>query len=102
MNFDEIMMELEPAGVMPRKMFGHRCLMVVGKGFAVDYDGDIVLKLPDPEREEALSLAGADLFEPGPGHRMKEWVHIPVAHNSEWPRFAAVSMEYVARLASNS
>ncbi len=100
--FDEIFMQLEPAGVRVRKMFGHRCLMIGRKGFAVDHDDTIVMKLPEPERSRALALEGSHLFDPAGGRPMKEWVVISAEYADDWPDYARVAMRYVAELAGGS
>jgi hypothetical protein len=51
--------------------------------------GAMVFKLPDAAvREQALQLAGAELFDPAGGRPMKEWVQVPAAHASEWEALA--------------
>jgi hypothetical protein len=96
--FDEILAQLEDQGVAAKKMFGHRCLTLNGKGFGVDYDDDFVVKLPESERTEALMLAGSKLFDPMGGRPMKEWVQITGEHAEDWPRFATAGMRYVQEL----
>jgi hypothetical protein len=69
------------------KMFGVPCLKREnGKVVASSWrDGGIAVKLVDESvREQALALAGADLFDPGMGRKMREWVHVPAAHSAEW------------------
>jgi hypothetical protein len=50
----------------------------------------MVFKLPDDaEHEKALGLDGARLFDPsGKGRPFKEWVQVPIAHESEWHKLA--------------
>src|SRR5919198_6490281 len=55
-------------------------------GFSNDRDA-MVFKLPDAsQREAALALDGAELFDPSGGRRapMKEWVVVPSAHADKW------------------
>jgi hypothetical protein len=50
-------------------------------------DGGITVKLTDDaQREAALALPGVDLFDPGMGRKMREWVHVPASLNAEWER----------------
>ena len=68
-------------------MFGMPCLKREnGKVVAGSWkDGGITVKLPDEtQREAALALAGAALFDPGMGRVMREWVHVPAAQSSRW------------------
>jgi len=50
----------------------------------------MVFKLPeDSEHEKALGLDGAHLFDPsGKGRPFKQWVQVPYAHESQWPKLA--------------
>jgi len=69
------------------KMFGVPCLKrESGKVVACHWkDGGIAVKLVDEAaREQALALPGADLFDPGMGRKMREWVHVPAAQSGEW------------------
>ncbi len=58
----------------------------------------MVFKLPDAaERERALTLEGAQLFDPsGRGRPMKEWVQVPAAHAGEWPGLAELAVKPLA------
>jgi hypothetical protein len=41
------------------------------------------------DREQALALEGAHLFDPsGKGRPFKEWVVLPPAHEADWPTWA--------------
>jgi hypothetical protein len=59
-------------------------------GFARDA-GAMVFKLTDAkQRETALALAGAQLFDPSGGRRkpMQEWVVVPATHAKQWAKLA--------------
>ena len=78
--------------VEPSQMMGMPCVKRSGKmvaGFTRS-EGAMVFKLSDPAAHaEALALEGAHLFDPsGKGRPFKEWVVVPNAHASEWPRLA--------------
>jgi len=78
--------------VQATKMMGMPSVKRAGKlvaGFVPDEDV-MVFKLPDAkDREQALELKGAHLFEPMQGRQMKEWVVVPKAHEREWwPKLA--------------
>ena len=54
-------------------------------------EGAMVFKLTDEkQRESALALGGAHLFDPSGGRRapMKEWVVVPAAHARQWRKLA--------------
>jgi hypothetical protein len=75
--------------VRESKMFGMPCLKREnGKVVAGSWkDGGITVKLTDEaQREAALALPGAELFDPGMGRVMREWVHVPAAQSGEWER----------------
>jgi hypothetical protein len=77
--------------VQATKMMGMPSVKRAGKlvaGFVADEDA-MVFKFPDAkDREQALGLKGAHLFEPMQGRQMKEWVVVPKAHEREWPKLA--------------
>src|SRR5713226_7109191 len=74
------------------QMMGMPAIKARGKmiGGSAHSEGAMVFKLPDAAaREEALGLEGAHLFDPSErGRPMKEWVVVPPAHATEWPRLA--------------
>jgi hypothetical protein len=71
------------------KMFGMPCLKREdGKVVASHWkDGGLTVKLTDEaSREQALAIPGADLFDPGMGRPMREWVLVPASQSGEWKR----------------
>ena len=71
------------------KMFGMPCLKREdGKVVAGHWkDGGLTVKLTDEAaREQALAIPGADLFDPGMGRVMREWVLVPESQADEWER----------------
>ena len=95
-RYDELVDDLcaRNDDVEPSQMMGMPCVKRGGKmvaGFAGRYGGDaMVFKLSDPEvHARALALEGAHLFDPGGnGRPFKEWVVVPLAHETEWESFA--------------
>jgi len=82
MTWDELVDEITTRhpGVRPAKMFGMPCLKREnGKVFAGHWkDGGMNVKLTD------VALPGAELFDPGMGRVMKEWVLVPETQNDHW------------------
>jgi hypothetical protein len=91
-RFDEIADDLvaRNADVTLSQMMGMPAVKRARKLWVGFWKGEMVFKLVDPaERERALALEGAHLFDPGERDRpMKEWVVVPEAHAKEWPNLA--------------
>ncbi|MBV6503407.1 MAG: hypothetical protein AKCLJLPJ_01478 [Fimbriimonadales bacterium] len=60
-----------------RKMFGGMGVYTGEKMFAILYEDEVSLKLSPEDREQALSLDGATLFQPPDGPQMSEYVVMP-------------------------
>jgi hypothetical protein len=72
------------------QMMGMPALKRNGKLWVGFWKGEVAFKLTDEgEREAALAIEGARLFDPGERNRpMKEWVVVPEAHADRWPQLA--------------
>ena len=71
------------------KMMGMPCVKYAGKLKAGYWPaaGAMTFKLVDPaERDAALALPGAEIFDPSGRRPMRQWVAVPVEHAKEWPR----------------
>lgn len=89
MDWDTLVTEItgRHPGIRSSSMFGMPCLKRDnGRVVAGSWkDGGITVKLTDAsQRETALALPGAALFDPGMGRVMKEWVHVPAAQSNHW------------------
>ena len=89
MTWDELVDEITTRhpDIHPSKMFGMPCLKrESGKVIAGHWkDGGVNVKLTEEtQREAALSIPGAELFDPGMGRVMKEWVLVPEAQSDRW------------------
>jgi hypothetical protein len=77
------------------KMFGMPCLKREdGKVVAGHWkDGGLTVKLTDETaREEALAISGVELFDPGMGRVMREWVLVPESQSGEWERLVELAI----------
>jgi hypothetical protein len=96
-RYDEIADDLaaRDPNVEQSQMMGMPCIKSGGK-MVIGYErsGEMVFKLPDDaEHRKALGLDGARLFDPsGKGKPFKEWVQVPYAHESEWPKLAGTAI----------
>ena len=81
------------------KMFGALCIKAPnGKAGVMFWRDYMVFKLPPDALQEALSLDGAQNFDPMDGRPMKEWVQLPYAYSDMWKNYAEHAMAYVATL----
>jgi len=76
------------------QMFGAPCVKrETGKVAFCSWQGGVVFKLVDGRtRTQALTLAGAEPFDPGMGRTMKEWVLVPAAHAGRWVELAELTL----------
>jgi hypothetical protein len=90
MTWDELVADITARHPLREsKMFGMPCLKrESGKVVAGHWkDGGLTVKLTDEaQRERALALTGSQLFDPGMGRTMREWVLVPASQSGEWKR----------------
>jgi TfoX/Sxy family transcriptional regulator of competence genes len=60
-----------------RKMFGYPAGFVNGNMFIGLFQTRFVVRLPEDQRRELLTVEGAEIFEPMEGRAMKEYVSLP-------------------------
>lgn len=95
--FNELVTEVPD--VKAGKMFGALCMKTPnGKSAAMFWKDHLVVKLNGDLSQEALSLKGAQLFEPMEGKPMNGWVQIPFEHKDKWKNFALASADNVRTL----
>jgi hypothetical protein len=91
-RFDEIADDVlaQRGDVELAQMMGMPALKRGGKLWVGLWKDEMTFKLTDQaEREQALALEGAHLFDPGErGRPMKEWVAVPSAQEGEWRALA--------------
>ena len=87
--------------VEPRKMFGFDCAFVNGNMFTGLHQADLMLRLPEAEREALLALPEARPFEPIRGRPMREYVVVPASLHADrraLGRWMAKALRYAASL----
>src|SRR5215469_6610083 len=99
-TFDSVADELTATSNVTRsQMFGMPCLKCGSKSFAGEYRGAMVFKLRGEAHAQALTLAGAHLFDPSERDRpMREWVVIPGEHAARWPEFGRLALNAAAEV----
>ena len=98
-RYDEICDDLAArhAEVVLTQMMGMPAIKANGKlvaGWVASAEA-MVFKLTDGEAHAAaLELSGSHLFDPGGrGRPFKDWVVVPAAHATKWPRLAEQALE---------
>jgi hypothetical protein len=103
MTYEDVIKQIQTQepDVTPSQMFGMPVLKIGRKAFCGEWHGDMVFKLDEgsPAHTTALQIPGAELFDPGMGKPMKEWVVVPQDQSEQWPKLALDSLEYVEKLA---
>jgi hypothetical protein len=85
----------ERPGVTRARMMGCEGLRVGAKYFAMEWRGELVVKLPR-DRVESYTAAGHGRpFDPGMGRPMKEWLTVPPGHG-DWRNLAEQAFDFVA------
>jgi hypothetical protein len=76
-------------------LFSMPCVKIDGKAVFGVWEDDVVFRLPDEARDDALGLDGAHLFDVG-GRRppMRNWVVVPAEHGERWPALARAAVEW--------
>jgi hypothetical protein len=96
--FAEVAAELEGAGAVTAKMFGHPALKVKDKVFACEFYGAMAFKLgrETTVHAEALLLPGAVLFDPSRRDKpFQDWVEVPAASEDQWATLAQAALDHV-------
>jgi hypothetical protein len=93
-RYDEIVDDLlhRHADAERTQMMGMPSVKSNGKllvGYIASQEAMVFKLADDADREKALALDGAHLFDPsGRGRPFKEWVVVPPAHEADWPAWA--------------
>jgi hypothetical protein len=94
--YDRVVDGLVGMGAQKGQMMGMPCAKIGGKMFAGYYAGDMTFKLAGEDRERALALPGARLFDPsGAGRPMKAWVQVPATSAEAWQELGEAALRGV-------
>ena len=100
-EFSQLMDELgaDPT-VGAGKMFGHDGAYLGRKFFAMDFNGDLVLKLGADRVRELIDSGQGAAFEPMPGRAMGGWAQVPAGEGedslAEWVALAEEAKGFLA------
>lgn len=101
-NFETISRSLRAdRRVTEAKMFDARTLRLSGKIFAMLVKGALVVKLPRKRAEAFVAARKGDLFDPGHGRLMRQWLAITPRPGSDWLRLAKEAKTFAAGAAGH-
>ena len=87
---------LSRCGVTVTEMFGKPTIKVGVRSVACVYNEGMAFKLGvgTAEHDKALSLPGANVFDPsGTGRAIRDWAWIPTEHRECWLEFADAAVQ---------
>jgi hypothetical protein len=97
-RYDEVAAHLDARepDVQLGQMMGMPIIRYGGKIIAGYWHDMMAFKFADDgEREQALALDGAELFDPsGQGRSMRKWVAVPFAHAAKWEELADKALRF--------
>lgn len=76
--------ELTDPEVSTSRMFGTECLKVVGKVYAMEFKGTLVVKLTKARAAQMVASGVAQVFDPGHGRPMKQWIAVAPDAGLDW------------------
>lgn len=83
-------------GAKRSNMFGVLCYKIGRKPFISFHDDEIICKLFDDIKAQALSIEGTSFFTPmDPDKPMTNWVCIPMSAGDQWEYFAIAAFNFV-------
>ena len=86
-------------GAIESQMFGKPCFKIKGKAFIRFFNNSMVFKLTGIVHTRAMSMPGAQLFDPsGKNRPMKEWIEMSFAHSAKWLGLVIESQNYVNQI----
>jgi TfoX/Sxy family transcriptional regulator of competence genes len=87
---------LSRPGVETSRMFGSVGLKVAGKVFAMQVNGALVVKLSNSRAADLVASGQAQVFDPGHGRPMKQWIRVPPG--PDWQPLAEEAFALVSDL----
>lgn len=85
----------ERPGVTRARMMGCEGLRVGAKYFAMEWRGELVVKLPRDTVESYAASGRGTPFDPGMGRPMKEWLTVPPGV-ADWRNLAEQAFDFVS------
>ena len=83
-------------GTKRSNMFGVVCYKIGRKPFINFHEDEIVCKLFDDIKEQALSIDGTSYFTPmEPDKPMTNWICLPFEKGDQWAYFAEYALNFV-------
>jgi hypothetical protein len=86
---------LERPGVTQALMMGCHGLRLANKYFAMEWDGQLVVKLPRETVDSFADAGRGTRFDPGMGRPMKEWLTVPPGV-ADWRYLAEQAFSFVS------
>jgi hypothetical protein len=78
-----------------KKGFGSSALKINNKIFAMIANGRLVVKLPRERVAAMLDTGEGEMFDPGHGRRMKEWLSLNPSSQKNWLDLAKEALAFV-------
>ncbi len=85
----------ERPGVTRARMMGCEGLRIGSKYFAMEWRGDLIVKLPRDIVDAYTASGRGSNFDPGMGRPMKEWLTVPPGV-ADWRHVAEQAFDFVA------
>jgi TfoX/Sxy family transcriptional regulator of competence genes len=77
------------------RMFGSDGLKVAGKVFAMEIKERLVVKLSAERAGQLVNDGTAEVFDPGHGRPMKQWVAVAAGRQADWVALAREACDVV-------
>lgn len=81
--------------VATSRMFGTECLKVTGRVYAMDFKGKLVVKLSTSRAAALVANGQAQVFDPGHGRPMKQWIAVAPDTGLDWASLVAEAKSIV-------
>lgn len=85
---EDVLATLGERTVRQRNVFGGRGFLASRSTFAIVFEEELIVKLPRPDYERCLALAGVRPFAPGDERSMTTWVVVSADVIAEEPELS--------------